>query len=421
MKVLIVNASDNIGGAARSAFRLHKSLIGSGIESQMLVITKVTDDYTVFDSESKTRNFFSTLLPTFDQLLVKAYKHRTKTLFSTAWFPFTGILQKIRQIRPDIVHLHWICGGMLSIEDIAAINVPIVWSLHDNWAFTGGCHIMWECERYTKSCGRCPRLGSQQDIDLSRLIYLRKKSTYSKIRNLTVIGLSRWITDCAKKSSLLGGNTILNLPNLIDTDVFSPIDKATAKKLLGLPADKRLVAFGAIKAIADINKGYKELFDTLVLIGDKNVEVVVFGCSQPKNVPEIPFNINYVGHLTDDLSLRVLYNAVDVIVVPSLQENLSNVIMESLACGTPVAAFDVGGNSDMIDHLINGYLAKPFNSADLARGIDWILNSAEYSTLASNAREKVVCKFDSKTVVKSYIALYQSILNKHVCIKKPDA
>lgn len=199
MKVLIVNASDNIGGAAKSAFRLHKTLIRSGINSQMLVVTKLSDDRSVFNSPSKARNYYSMLLPTFDQLPLKVYKNRTKTLFSTAWFPFTGVLEKILEFSPDIVHFHWICGGMISIEDLAHINAPIVWSLHDNWAFTGGCHIMWECDRYINACGRCPRLGSSSDIDLSRFVYLRKKKIYPKIADLTVVGLSRWITDCAKK------------------------------------------------------------------------------------------------------------------------------------------------------------------------------------------------------------------------------
>ncbi|WKJ88627.1 glycosyltransferase family 4 protein [Methylomonas montana] len=413
MKVLIVNASDNIGGAAKAARRLHNALIGSGINSQMLVLTKVTDDYTVLSDESKIKYAFSKLLPTFDLLPVKLYKKRSGTLFSAAWFPFTGVSERINALKPDIVHLHWVCGGMIRIEDIANIKVPIVWSLHDNWAFTGGCHVMWDCDRYKEKCGRCPRLGSDFGMDLSRILFFKKDKTYSKISNLTLVGLSRWIASCATESKLLASKRIVHLPNLIDSTTFSPIDKTSARELLNLPLNKKLVVFGAVKAVSDINKGYKELCSALHLLENRNIEVVVFGSGLPKDAPKFGFNTHYVGYLSDDLSLRVLYNAADVVVVPSLQENLSNTIMESLACGTPVVAFDIGGNGDMIEHQINGYLARPFESKDLAQGIEWVLNATNYSELALNARAKILREFDSNVVVTKYIALYQNILNTH--------
>jgi len=415
MKILHINTSDIQGGAARAAYRLHRSLLETGIDSKMLVQNKKSDDYTVVSLvNNKFQKGLNLLIPFIDQIPVKFYKNKTKTLFSPAWIGSSNIINKINEINPDIVHLHWICGGMIKIEDLVKINKPIVWSLHDNWAFTGGCHIKWECEKYKNSCGACPRLGSNKENDLSKWVWKRKKKTFSKMDNLTIIGLSKWVMNVSKESSLLKDKKHINLPNPIDTNVFKPFNKEKSRELWNLPKDKKLILFGAISATSDINKGFKELSEALKILNLKNIEFVVFGSGKPQNAPDFKFKTHYVGHLHDDVSLVTLYSAVDVMIVPSLQENLSNAIMESLSCATPVVAFNVGGNSDMIGHKINGYLAKPFESQDLANGIEWILNlnEKEYNQLCKNAREKVLKEFDSKVVAKKYIELYEEILNE---------
>ena len=411
MKILIVNKSDIQGGAARAAYRLHKALLENGVDSKMLVQDKISDDYTVIGPTTKVQKAIAKIRPTIDSLPVRLYKNRTKTLFSPSWLGFSGIVDKINKINPDIVHLHWICGGMMTIEDISRIKAPIIWSLHDNWAFTGGCHIKWKCEKYRENCGACPRLGSQKENDLSRRVWRRKQKSFANINNITIVGLSHWLTECSKNSSLLNNRKHITLPNPIDINIFKPFYKDKARELWNLPKDKKLVLFGAMSATSDINKGFKELSDAMEKLTSKDIELVVFGSSKPQNAPDFGFKTHYLGRLHDDVSLVTLYSAVDVMVVPSLQENLSNTIMESLACATPVVAFDVGGNSDMIEHKINGYLAKPFESNDLANGIDWVLNASNYDELCDNARDKVVRGFDSKVVAKKYIKLYEEILN----------
>jgi glycosyltransferase involved in cell wall biosynthesis len=412
MKILIVNTYDILGGAARAAYRLHRSLLSAGIDSKMLVQTKKSDDYTVIPvyGINKIGKFISLIRPTLDQIPLKFYKNRIKTPFSPAWLPFSKVVEKINEINPDIVHLHWISGGMIKIEDLAKINKPIVWTLHDNWAFTGGCHIKWNCERYTDSCGACPVLGSDKEYDLSKKGWIRKNKVFKKI-NMVIVSPSKWLYDCSKKSSLLKDKIHKVIPNPIDVDLFKPVDKSISRKIWNLPRDKKLIAFGAVSATNDINKGFKELSEALYKITDKkNIELVVFGSSKPKNPPDFGFKTHYLGHLHDDISLIILYNAVDVTIVPSLQENLANTIMESLVCGTPVVAFNVGGNSDMIEHLKNGYLAKPFDTDDLRNGIEWVLNTVNYDELCKNAREKILREFDSKIVAKKYIELYEEVL-----------
>jgi glycosyltransferase involved in cell wall biosynthesis len=410
MKILIVNTFDKQGGAARAAYRLHLSLLENGVESQMLVQLKSSNDYTVLCPTTKIKKLLNRIKPTLDQFPVNKYKDKIQTLFSPNWLPSRGIVKIINELNPDIVHLHWINFGMIRIEDIAKINAPIVWSLHDNWAFTGGCHIMWTCEKYKTGCGLCPNLLSKKEKDLSYRIFKRKLKTYSKIDNITIIGLSKWMAKCAKESYLFREKTIINLPNPIDTQKFKPISKKYSRDLWNLPHDKTLILFGALSAASDINKGFNELKKSLQLVKESNIELVVFGVDTPKK-SQFVFKTNYLGELNDDISLATIYNACDITVVPSLQENLSNIIMESLSCGKPVVAFDIGGNSDMIEHKKTGYLAKPFESEDLANGIEWIIKNNEQKELSINAREKVIKEFDFKIVSDKYIDLYKTILN----------
>lgn len=412
MKILILNTLDTGGGASRSAYRLHQALLNNGIDSQMLVQNKSSDDWTVVTTyRTKIQKFIHRLRPFLDSIPTRLYKNKAPMLFSPSWLGFNNIADKINAVNPDIAHLHWITFGMIKVEDIAKIKAPIVWSLHDMWAFTGGCHYADNCERYVKNCSDCPVLHSNKTKDLSRKVWIRKQKTFKKINNLTIVGLSQWLNNCSQNSALLKDRTHINLPNPIDTNIFKPLDKIKARVLWNLPTDKKLILFGADRAISNTNKGFKKLSTALNKLQISGVELIVFGSSAPKRPQKFGFKTHYIGHLHDDISLITLYSVADVVVVPSLQENLSNVIMESLACSTPVVGFDIGGNADMISHKNNGYLAKPFDTTDLKNGIEWVLNNNNYAMLCDNARKKVLETFDSTTVAKQYIKLYKSILS----------
>ena len=411
MKILIVNTSDIIGGAARASYRLHKALLKNGIDSQMLVQNKSSDDYTVISDSSKLKQLLNKTRNTIDSLPLKIYKNRDKGTFSLNWLYSIKLIKKINEINPDVVHINWINAGMLRIKDLVKINSPIIFTMHDNWLFTGGCHVKYNCDRFQSNCQKCPKLNSKFIYDLSSWTFNRKKKVFIKLENSIIISPSKWLMDEAKKSALLKNFHIVNIPNIIDVNVFKPIDKVISRKIWSLPQEKKLILFGAVGALSDKNKGFKELSKGLEnLDKDLNIEFVVFGSSQPQNAHDFGFKTHYLGSLHDDVSLVTLYSAVDVMVVPSLQENLSNAIMESLACGTPVVGFEIGGNSDMIEHQKTGYLAKPFESKDLADGIEWVLNASKYNELCINAREKVVREFDSALVVEKYQALYKKVI-----------
>lgn len=414
MKILIVSTYDIAGGAARAAYRLHQGLTGIGVDSSMLVQKKYGYESTVIGPETRRQKCIALIRFFLDPIPLRIFKNRRKTLFSPAWVPFSNIADKINSLNPDIVHLHWIASGMIRIEDLQRIKGPIVWSLHDMWAFTGGCHYDSLCEKYKSKCGSCPVLNSKHTIDISFRLFKRKLKIYNNIKDMTVVGLSRWITNCAKKSMLLKSKVIVNLPNPIDTKTFKPLDKKNAREMLNLPLQRKLILFGAMHAVSDPNKGFNELHKAIGKLSLSNKDLVIFGSGKPSEPIDFGFPVHYLGYFQDDIALRVLYSAVDVTVVPSLLENLSNVVMESLACGTPVVAFNVGGNPDLIVHKQNGYLARPFETSDIAKGIEWVINHSEPELLANNARKKVLDCFEMEKVAKRYKKLYEEIIDNMI-------
>jgi len=412
LKVLLLNTNDIFGGAAIAAYRLLKGLQQNGVQAQMLVQSKKSDDYSIIEFQTKWQKTFGRIRPILDSIPVRFYKQREKTIFSPAVLP-DNIFRKIHDINPDVMHLHWIAFGFVKIESLAKIKKPIIWTLHDMWAFTGGCHYDEECGKYDKNCGHCPILGSNKKNDLSSKIWKRKEKSWKNL-DLTVVTPSSWLGECAKKSSLFSQTRIEVIPNGIDLNRFKPIDKNIARDILYLPKDKKLILFGALSALSDKRKGFPLLREALKNFSskeNKDIEMVIFGSSKPKDEEDMGFKTHYLDHLNDEISLVLVYSAADVMIVPSIQDNLPNTVMESISCGTPVVAFNIGGIHDMIDHQKNGYLAKPFDATDLAYGIKWVLeDGSRWKKLSENARAKVVSEFDIVKVAKRYVDLYKNAL-----------
>lgn len=404
MRVVILNTNDRVGGAARAAYRLHRSLIEIGIESFMLVEKKSSTDPTVIGPKGFIDKSLAIIRPILDSLFLYSYKDREKRLFSPNWASSKRVIKRIKSLNPDILHIHW-TAGMLKIEDLKKLNIPIYWSLHDDWAFTGGCHIKWDCTRYLDSCGKCPSLKSRKTNDLSRKQWKRKKKTYSKIDDLRIIGLSNWMSDCAQKSNLLGDKPIYTITNPIDIRVFKPYSKRSSRELLNLPKDKKLIGFGAVNAVSDINKGFDKLHEALSQLNE-DYELVVFGSNEGESSHDFKQKVWYLGQLSDDLSLRLLYSALDVFIVPSRQETSPLTAVESMACGTPVVAFGTTGILDVVLHKKTGYLAEPYNSEDLSKGIKWVLECEHPEKITLDSRQHIVENFDSKIVANRYLSAY---------------
>lgn len=413
MKVLCLNKSDNQGGAAIATYRLHRGLCSIGVDSHLLVQNKQTDDNKVIGANTKWQKLLAVLRPYLDASVIKSYSQRENVIFSPACIP-EKIVTKIESFKPDIVHLFWVAGGFLRIESLKKIKQPIVWTLHDMWPFTGGCHYDDECGKFQQSCGNCPVLHSDKEKDLSRRVWARKSKSWKNIP-LVVVATSHWLADMARSSSLFRDKRIEVIPNGIDTEKYKPINKDVARESFNLPKDKHLILFSAFSATSDKRKGNQFLMEALEQMSQSswgsNAELVIIGASRPDNQPDVGMNVHYMGYMNDEISQVLLYSSADVLVAPSMQENLANTVMESLACGTPVVAFSIGGMPDMIDHQINGYLAAPFNSDDLADGIKWVLENKErHNLLSQQARKTVEKRYTLKTVAAQYLLLYQDIL-----------
>ena len=418
MKIASLSTFDNQGGAARAAYRLHQGLNQIDVESWILCQSKFSQDPKAIGAKTSSgiEQAKTGLRLTLDQLPLKRYSGKSKQLFSPHWLP-SNIGDRIDRLNPDLLNLHWISAGYLKIEALARLKQPLVWTLHDMWSFTGGCHYNQDCDKYTANCGACPILGSNKEADLSRQIWQRKYKSWQNL-NLTIVTPSCWLGDCAKASSLFGDRRVEVIPYGLDLEVYRPINRATARKLLKLPQDKQLVLFLCLNATSDRRKGFQLLQPALQQLSQSGwqgkLELMVVGASQPENPPELGFKAHYLGIMRDDLTLALAYSAADVFVAPSIQDNLPNTVLEAIACGTPCVAFKIGGMPDMLEHQANGYLASPFETEDLAKGINWVLEDGDrLQNLSAFARSKAEREFALKIQARRYQTLYREILASH--------
>ncbi len=411
MKVLMLNTFDEIGGAARAASRLLRGVRSLDIDARLLVQYKTGEAAGVDCNAGRFRTLARRLKMALGALPVRTYPNAPENNFTPAMLP-DHLEPEITTANPDLIHLHWLGAGFLRLETLGRLNKPLVWTLHDSWAFTGGCHVPSECTRYQQSCGACPVLGTAKEKDLSRRVWNRKAQAWRNLE-LTLVAPSRWLADCARSSSLFREARVEVIPNGLDTEVFRPRDKESARKLLGLPQDSKIILFGAIRAASDPNKGLHLLLPALQTLGKEasNLMAMAFSSFEKAAIPDPGMPLISLGRIRDDQKLSLIYSAADVFVAPSIQEAFCQTAAEAMACGTPVVAFGATGLLDVVEHQKNGYLAKPYHSEDLAHGIAWVLaDEARHQSLSAQARRKVEADFSLDKVAQSYIRLYNSVL-----------
>lgn len=416
MKVLLINTFETQGGAAIAAKRLLMALNKTGqLEASMLVNESQTNNRYVYEvADTKLKKSIRKYRFILEKLLFMFYEASSKERFAFSTGKLgTSICNHPLVQEADILHLHWTNHSFLShqhIGELIALDKPIVITLHDMWYFTGGCHYSGECRRFMQECGNCKFLKHPHEHDLSSVGWKTRKTIYSN--KITFVGCSNWITDLAKNSSLISNNPVLAIPNPIDISLFRKKNKQACRKQFGLPEDKILLLYVAAK-VDDERKGYKYLSEALKELFEseseirKNLEIVVMGNVKDRREIEFYFPTHFTGSLSDQETIVSCYNAADLFVAPSLEDNLPNTLVESMACGTPVVAFHTGGIPDIVDHGVNGYLAEHKKSQDLIRGIEWALVRPE---LSDKCIEKVKTAFSEQVVSSRFIDLYQSIL-----------
>ncbi|MFN6486464.1 MULTISPECIES: glycosyltransferase family 4 protein [unclassified Nostoc] len=417
IKPLLVNTYDPKGGAgaARAAYRLHQELLRLEIDSQMLIQDKRIADSTVISSPNKLAEGIWKARPLLNDLPLEIYRNRQRnpTFFRLQWLPNT-VASQIAGLEPDIINLNWICDGFIPIEALAKFNKPIVWTFHDMWAFTGGCCYSLGCDRYTKSCGNCPQLGSKQSWDLSRWVWQRKIKAWQNLK-LTIVTPSNWLAECAKSSSLFSNSDIRVIPYGLDINIYKPTNSEIARNLLSLPQNKQLILFGAINGTSNPRKGFELLQSALQKLSESEwkdkIELIVFGSSQPQKAVDLGFKVHYLGKIDDENKLALLYASADVMIVPSIEEAYGLTASESLSCGTPVVSFDSTGLKDIVEHQKNGYRAQCFSCDDLANGIVWVIEDKErHQKLRASAREKAEQEFPLELQAHRYLSLFEEMV-----------
>ena len=413
MRVLLVNTSERTGGAAVAANRLMKALNNNGVKAKMLVREKNSTTLTVVPLPKSPLLQWRFL---WERIVVFFHlRFQRQHLFEIDLANTGNDITSLREFKEaDIIHLHWINQGMLSLKDIRKIlrsGKPVVWTMHDIWPATAICHLTLGCRNFTTHCRNCRLLpGKGSNNDLSAKVWARKQAMIDG-ENIYYVACSKWLESEAKSSKLLDGQKITSIPNPIDLHIYNKGNKTEARQRLGLPTDKKLILF-ASQRVTNENKGMSHLIEACRQLQDiPNLGVIILGGHAEELTSHLS-TLSYklltfpLGYVNDEQRIVDVYNAADVFVLPSLSENLPNTIMEAMACGVPCVGFKVGGIPEEIDHKKNGYVAEYRSSEDLARGIRWILSESDYAQLSDNAVHKVVQCYSQQSVAMKYLDVY---------------
>jgi len=406
IKVLHLSGSDINGGAARAAYRIHRSFLQiDEVDSRMLVMGKASGDWRV-SQVGGPKGLIKKLLWGKLHSIISRFWMRGRMpedgIFSCQLLSYPGLLDQINQSDADLVHLHLIAAGMLKIEDIAKIKKPLVWTFHDMSAMTGGWHYQGD-----------PNLREQEQAfnkHNERGILRRLKAW--KDLNLTLVCPSQWLAQEARDSRVFCGKEVSVIPYAIDEKSYQPHDRALAREMLGLPEQGRYIAFAAMSATSDQRKGFAHLKEVTALVRElpaherEDWQLLIVGADEPELPEDLGLPVHYLGTLRDDVSLSLVYSAADVFLAPSRQDNLPNTVIESLSCGTPVVAFDIGGMPDMITHQKTGFLAEAYNAEQLLEGIRWVISEQDQAGLRTKCRQAAREKFDETKVASSYHKIY---------------
>lgn len=403
MKVLILSTFAKTGGAAIAARRLAHALDRNGVQVTMAVRHNLA-----LPGWKEKWGGVPFLL---ERLRIWLYNGmRLRNLFAVDIANVGESVTDSEAFREaDVIHLHWINQGFVSLKEINKIlrsGKRVVWTMHDQWPVTGVCHYSDECMRFETQCYMCPMMSDGSSIDVANKVFRCKRNIYEQGR-ITFVTCSEWLGRLARRSTLGKGREIVSIPNAIDTTVFMPIDRETARERTGLRKDATLILFGCQK-VTDKRKGLDYLLEAMRQLPGVGVVLVGGNAEAVKAMMPEGTEVVCVGQVGDEKTMSTLYAAVDAFVTPSLQDNLPNTIMEAMACGTPCVGFDIGGIPEMIDHTVNGYVARYMDADSLAEGIRYVTDSKNAAALASEARRKVLACYSEDIVAGRYMNIYRN-------------
>lgn len=418
------------GGAATAARRLSRKLQKSGVNSNFFYFRCDREDVVQLGSKSESIDQAQVLekktVPGLSVFAKRKEKKRLREIwrlhnehiatrpvgeetFSMARLPEESRLNWF-QVNADVVHLHWISffADYPTFFDSIPEHVPLVWTLHDQNAFTGGCHYSGGCEQYRNGCGQCPQVTNPHSRDVSADSFLTKKRALAG-HNIHVVAPSKWMIDLAEQSPIWPKTTSFHHIRLgFNLKKFYPVDREHARKQLGIRSDAFLIGFGA-EDVRSRRKGVGSLLEALNhLSTEKDVEGIVFGSGEIATTGQMK-KIHQLGYVDSVDRQRLIYSAADVVIVPSTEDNQPQVGLEAMACGTPVIGFDTCGIPEMVQHNKTGLLAAPGNPEDLAHQISWIINNPlQRRQMGIEARKMMEQNHDADIQASRYLQLYEN-------------
>ncbi|SDK15188.1 Glycosyltransferase involved in cell wall bisynthesis [Catalinimonas alkaloidigena] len=419
MKVVLVSTYEQKGGAAIACERTFQALRQSNLDVKLLIQEGNCHNpgqYAWASTALRKKTAFARFVA--ERLYFLPYERDSSVRFAFSPARFgVDLLRHPSVAEADIVHLHWINFGFVSLRSLArllASGKRVVWTCHDMWAFTGGCHYPGECRGFVQHCGKCPLLKRPSSHDLSQRLWQAKSRTFAH-QFPTLVSPSQWLADQARQSSLLGQCDIRTIPNPLDAEKFKPVPMRKARQQLGLPLERTLLLFGAFN-VTDPRKGFAFLQDALRQMAAQGFplpELVLFGKPAPEDsLRELPVRVHQLGVIQDSTTLTQVYSAADLMIFPTLEDNLPNVISEAMACGTPVISFQTGGVPEMIRHQQTGFLAPPQSAQGILNGIQWYLQHEDPHQIRAAARQWVIDTYHPERVARLHLDLYHTLLNR---------
>lgn len=408
MKILHISAANSSAGAGIACVKLHEALINENIHSRILFLNKQSKNIinTSFYEKTKVRKIKRILLTFADRILLKYYTKRKPEIFSPGLF---GIdLSKNEEVKQaDIIHLHWINHAFIDIKDLLKLNKPIVWTMHDCWIFTGGCHYFSSCDNFKENCGNCQVLNSNEHNDLSSFVFKRKRKYYPKL-NIQFLAISTWMKEQASLGTLLKDESIDVIPSGIDCDIYNlAIEDSLLRKKFNLEIDDTVVLMGA-QHLNSPFKGVQLSVDALNKYSEKKLKVLTFGGGEIVLSNSLHEIINF-GFVSNPQEMSDLYKLADIFLCTSVAEGFGMTVAEAQCCGTPAIAFEETGPSDIINHKVTGYLAKFKDVDDVVNGISYCLGNKFDRKSISIESEK---KFSIKNCAIKYNTIYKEILSE---------
>lgn len=405
MKVLQLNQSDMIGGAAIAGYRLHQELLRQNIDSRIIVGTKTIDNERIIAAPRKIK--IENQLSRINSVLGLNYLNVISSFNLTANPAYQ---------EADILHFHNLHGGYFNYLAIPKLtkNKPTVFTLHDMWSFTGHCSYSYDCQKWQTGCGKCPYPNTPPKIkrDNTAIEWKLKNWVYSN-SNLTIVTPSQWLSEQAKKS-ILNRFPIHCIPNGVDVKAYQPLDQKLCRSVLGIAQEKKVLMFVA-QNLQDTRKGGHLLLKSLSQMPQslKNETVLLTLGNGGEDIEhQVGIKTLNLGYVSNDRLKAIAYSAVDLFIFPTMADNLPIVLQESMACGTPMVSFKIGGVPDLVRPNITGYLAESENTEDFRQGITQLLEDKDLrNCLSLNCRQIAIEEYSLETQAKKYIELYLNKIN----------